>query len=178
MHSRKRKDTVKDLLRAASAYMYLAKIDSMMSQYSQKAGGRTSRRSHACSWPPSSSARSAPYPRFSRQLSRRTFSKPTAPRSSRQSANTISFGPSHRRSNSASFTKLPNPSWPRLPTSFSRKASTPYESSYSLTFPQSSRYSSLAQATASSNFTCSRTTGSRGSWNSMEVCNGLGSTGV
>ena len=178
MHSRKGKDTVDDLLRAASAYMYLAKDYSMMSQYSQKAGGRTSRRSHAWSWPPSSSARSAPYPRSSRQLSRRAFSKPTAPRSSRQSANTTSFGPSHRRSNNASFATSPYPRWSHPPTSFSRRASTPYESSYPWTFPQSSRYSSLAQATASSNFTCSRTTGSRGSWNSMEVCNGLGLTGV
>ena len=178
MHSRKGKDTVDDLLRAASAYMYLAKIDSMMSQYSQKIGGRTSRRSHACSWPPSSSARSAPYPRSSRQLSRRAFSKPTAPRSSWQSANTTSFVPSHRRSNSTLFAKSPYPSRSHPPTSFSRRASTPFESSYPWTFPKSSRYSSLAQATALSNFTCSRTTGSRGSWNSMEVCNGLGLTGV
>ena len=159
MHSRKGKDTVDDLLRAASACMYLAQIHSMMSGYSQKVEGRSSRRSHASSWPPSSSARSAPYPRFSRQLSRRTFSKPTAPRSSRQSANTTSFGPSHRRSNSTLFAKSPYPSRSHPPTSFSRRASTPYESSYPWTFPQSSRHSSLAQATTLSDFPCSRTTG-------------------
>ena len=175
MHSRNRKNSVK---RAASAYMYEVENDSMMSQYSQKIGGRTSWRSHACSWPPSSSARSAPYPGFSRRSSRWNFSKPTAPRRSRQSANTTSFGPSHRRSNNASFATSPYPRWSHPPTSFSRRASTPYESSYPWTFPQSSRHSSLAQATTLSDFPCSRTTGSPGSWNSMEVCNGLGLTGV